>query len=176
MKKKLFVTIIFAWILISWCSNKSNFQFEFDNFYWYFFTENNFVSDINLDWFWYNILKNDILKIYKKSSSSWYTDNIVIVKKQSQQELNDFVNETVKKTKIEWYKIESTKSISINCLWNKIDWKSINSKIAWNLNTTYFSHSFFKHNDNIYIISYSTQDEKERKTFSSDVKNIKCKK
>jgi hypothetical protein len=45
-----------------------------------------------------------------------------------------------------------------------------------NLDTTYFSHSFIKKDDTIYIISYSTPNEKERNTFSSDVKAIKCKK
>jgi hypothetical protein len=176
MKKKLFIAIIFIWVLISWCSDKGNFQFEFDNFYWYFFTEKTFVSDTKLSWLWYNLLKNEILKIYKSDSSSWYTDSIIITKKQSNNSLDDFVKEVIKQTKIKWYKIESTRQIKINCLWENIDWKTINSKFIWNLNTTYFSHSFLKHNNNIYIISYSTQDNKERKTFSSDVKNIKCKK
>jgi hypothetical protein len=176
MKKKLLITIILVWILISWCSEKGRFKFDFDNFYWYFFTEEDFTTDVKAEWLWYNVLKSDILKIYKKTSSTWYADSIVIIKKPSSKDLNEFVDETVKKTEIEWYKIESNNQIKINCLWENIDWKSINSKIVWSLSTTYFSHSFFKHKDNIYIISYSTQNEEERKMFSSDVKHIKCKK
>lgn len=176
MKKKIFFILLLVWITITWCSDKSNFQFEFDNFYGYFFTEKTFVSDSKAEWLWYSILKNDILKIHKNQTSSWYTDNIIIVKTQSKDELDDFVKDTIQKTKIPWYKIETTSTMKINCLWEGLSWKSIKSKMVGNLDTTYFSHSFIKQDDAIYIISYSTPNEKERNTFSSDVKAIKCKK
>lgn len=125
---------------------------------------------------WYNLISKDIIKLYKKINTSWYVDNIIIMKKQTDKELKEFVDDTVEKTKIEWYKLDSTKAIKIRCREEKLAWFSINGKIIWNLSTTYFNHSFVKQDWNIYIISYSTQDEEERDTFSSDVKNIKCKK
>ncbi|HPC34353.1 MAG TPA: hypothetical protein PLP73_01725, partial [Candidatus Absconditabacterales bacterium] len=73
-------------------------------------------------------------------------------------------------------KIETTSTMKINCLGEGLSGKSIKSKMVGNLDTTYFSHSFIKQDDTIYIISYSTPNEKERNTFSSDVKAIKCKK
>ncbi len=177
MKKTIFIISILFSITLFWCSNKNNFEFSFDNFYWYFFTENKFTfTDIQADWLWYNIIKNDILKMYKKINSSWYVDNIIIIKKQSDKELSEFVEDTIKKTKIQWYKLDTTRDIKIKCIDEVLKWKSTNWRVNGNLNTTYFNHSFFKHNNNIYIVSYSSQDESERNTFASDVKNIKCKK
>ena len=173
MKKKIFFILLLVWITITWCSDKSNFQFEFDNFYGYFFTEKTFVSDSKAEWLWYSILKNDILKIYKNQTSSWYTDNIIIVKTQSKDELDDFVKDTIQKTKIPWYKIETTSTMKINCLWEGLSW-NLSSQKWWEFRYYLFSHSFIKQDDTIYIISYSTQTKK-RNTFSSDVKAINVK-
>ncbi|HPC34354.1 MAG TPA: hypothetical protein PLP73_01730, partial [Candidatus Absconditabacterales bacterium] len=96
----MFFILLLVGITITGCSDKSNFQFEFDNFYGYFFTEKTFVSDSKAEGLGYSILKNDILKIYKNQTSSGYTDNIIIVKTQSKDELDDFVKDTIQKTKI----------------------------------------------------------------------------
>lgn len=177
MKKIIIISSIIFSITIFWCSQKTNFEFSFDNFYWYFFTESNFTStDIKIDWLGYNIINKEILKMYKKINSTWYIDSIIIIKKESDKELAEFVEDTVQKTKIQWYKLGSTNEHKIKCINESIKLKSINWEINGNLNTNYFNHSFFKYNNYIYIISYATQNEDERDTFASDVKNIKCKK
>lgn len=175
--KKILITIGLASVLfITWCWNKTNFEFNFDNFYWYFFTENSFdKTEPNIKWLWIKLIKNDIIQTYTQSNSTWYIDSIIIIKKKTDKELKDFVSENIKKIKLEWYKSDNTKNWNIRCKEKKLDISTINSKLSANLSPTYFTHAFFKVENNIYIISFSTDEEKERDTFASDIKNIKCK-
>ncbi len=176
MKKILFLVATFTVLItISGCGSKENFEFTFDNFYWYFFTNNTFVSsDIQTEWLASKLLENNIVEIYTQSQNSWYTDSIIISKKQSTQTLQAFVSQNLKKIKLEWYTIGKEKTATIRCNEEKIDINTVNSELKWNLNEIFFTQTFLIYKENSYIISFSTNEEEERDIFASDVKNIKC--
>ncbi len=177
MKKILILSIISAFaILITWCWNKTNFEFDFDNFYWYFFTENTFhENNQKLEWLAAWLLQNNIVKVFQQTNTTWYTDSIVIIKKQSSEDLADFVIKNTEKMKLEWYQSDKSDESNIRCKDEKLDTIIIDSELKLNLTTTYFTQSFLKDKEYIYIISFSSDNEDERNTFSSDVRNIKCK-
>ena len=176
MKKIFFIIVFISASIIAWCWDKINFEFSFENFYWYFFTENTFEkSEKTSTWLWFQLIKTDIIQTYAQSNSTWYVDSIIIIKKITDKKLEDFVEENIKKIKLEWYKSDSTKDWNIRCKEDKIKINIINSQLSANLNTIFFTHAFFKVENNMYIISFSTDKKEERDTFASDVKNIKCK-
>lgn len=175
--KKIFLIIgLLSVSILAWCWNKVNFEFGFENFYWYFFTNNTFEqSEITSTGLWSQLIKNDIIQTYIQSNSTWYIDSIIIIKKLTDKELEDFVEENIQKIKLEWYTSDGIKKWDIRCKGEKISISIVNSQLAANLNPIFFTHAFFKIEDNTYILSFSTDQEEERDTFSSDVRNIKCK-
>ncbi len=171
-----FGILIFSITIISWCwSNKKNFEFEFENFYWYFYTQNTFEeSKQKLTGFAYDLLSNEILKIYQQKQTSWYIDSIIVLKQNNPKDIKTFVEDNQQKMKLDWYTFDNTKEYKTRCKDQKLESIITSSELKWNLNTTYFTQAFIKNKDYIYIISFSSDKENERDTFESDVKNIKC--
>lgn len=177
MKKVTLTIFILSTLIFSACSNKTFFEFEFDNFYWYFFTENNFTnSKADTNGLWYTIIKDDIIKTYYQTNNSGHKDNIIIIKKQTNKTLKQFVEDLSKTNKIEWYKVDKIKWFDLRCNEEKLQWYTLNAKLIWNLTTSYLNHSFFEYNGYVYIVSFFSDNESERNTFATDAKNIKCKK
>lgn len=177
MKKILILSIISTFaIFIAWCGNKTNFEFDFDNFYGYFLTNNTFQeNNQELEWFAAWLLQNNIVKIFQQTNTTWYTDSIIIIKKQNSENLVDFVIKNTDKMKLEWYKAEKMNESTIKCNEKKLDMITINSQLELNLTETYFTQAFFKYQEYIYTISFSSESEDERDTFYWDMKNIECK-
>ena len=62
-KKVILIVLLFSLIFLYWCGENGWFQYEFDNFYGEFKTENDFeLSKTELNWLWYNLIKNNIIK------------------------------------------------------------------------------------------------------------------
>ena len=180
--KNLFI-FVFLWtiIIISWCGNNPRFEFSFDKFSWYFNTSNTFEDTaINIKWLSSDLLKDDIIHTYLQTTSDnnnweWYTDSIIIIKKISSKELSDFVTSDIQKTKLNWYIYTEPKTTKIKCNDQKLDLNIVDSELKWHLTTTYFTQAFIKNADQIFIVSFSSQDEDERDSFSSNIDQINCK-
>jgi len=176
MKKIFLFIIILSCIILYWCSEKlPQVSYDFENFHWYFDSENYYnQSTSRLEWQWYQLLQNDIITIYKQQNSSWFTNSIIIAKRNSDKTVNDFIAENLKLITNDWFKTESSKKNKFICKDTNIEIYTTNSKVKTNLDTIYLSQSFFKQNNFIYIISFSTLDEIERNNFSDHIKHITC--
>lgn len=162
-------------VILTWCGSKENFEFEFEWFYWYFYTENSF-EELNqeLTGFAHDLLSNKIIKLYQQTNNSWYTDSIIILKQSTPKDLAVFVQENQDKMKLEWYSFDNPSNHNTRCNEQKLDSITNTSTLNWNLNKIYFSQTYIKNKNHIYIISFSSEQEDERNTFESDIKNIKC--
>jgi hypothetical protein len=179
MKIKLSLLIaICMTIFVSGCSKtQSNcFDFEFENFEFCFHTENKYdLYEDQLNWLGYQLLNNDILKIYRQSNTSGYIWSLIISKKISEKETKDYISENMELVDLDWFKQEKSKILDAICNDEKIEIYVENTKLKNNLNNIYFSQIFFRKNGYIYILSYSTDEINERDQFSTDIRNISCK-
>jgi hypothetical protein len=179
--KKIFIFVsLWSIIIISWCGSTPRFEFSFDEFNSYFNTENLFQkTDINIEWLSSDLLKNDIIKTYIQTNNNteWqsYTDSIIIIKKISSKTLSEFVQDDIQKTKLNWYSHKDASTTKIKCNDQKLELNIVDSELNWNLNTTYFTQAFIKKTDSIFIVSFSSQNQDERDSFSSDIDKTKCK-
>ncbi len=176
MKKIIISLIAISSIIISGCGDNTSFEFEFDNFYWNFNTNNTFeINNSETKWLAAWLLKNDIIATYIQTENPWYTDSIIVIKKTSSQTLEEFIAQNTKKIKLDWYTSQKAEEKTLKCNDNKITTQTIDSELEWNLNITFFTQTFFIYSWSAYIISFSSENEQERDTFTSDIKNIKCK-
>ena len=178
MKKYIFLLSTIVLLSLCWCKTKSpQIDYDFENFHWYFLSENYYAEWYiqQLSWLWYQLLQDDIIKIYKQQDSSWFVNSIIISKRSSDQNLNEFVKDNFNLITNSSFKEESTKNNEINCNGSKIPIITKGSKIKTNLDTIYLSQSFFQKDEKIYIISFATLDIEERDNFTSHIKNINCK-
>ncbi len=176
MKKILITILTISSIIIAGCGDNTKFEFGFEEFEGYFITENTFsINNTETKWLAAGLLKNNIIHTYTQIQSSWYIDSIIVIKKPSSQQLDEFVSQNTKKIKMEWYISKSTNNNTFKCNKEKIDMQTIDSDLEWNLSNIFFTQAFFMHKWNAYIISFSSEEEQERDTFASDIKNLKCK-
>ncbi len=177
MKKYLFILIFLSTIILSWCGQKEHINFDFEDFNWKFFTENTFTENTKVNWesLWSTLLKDSILKIYTQSESTWYNDSIIIIKKSNIKNLDTFVSQNKEKIKLDWYKEGKQKEFKIKCGDIRLLWNTLNLELEQNLNTIFFSQNFFVKNNTWYIVSFASDDKKERDNFSSNISQLNCK-
>ncbi len=175
--KKIFFLIVLSFVFVSFgCSKKDFFEIKFDWFYFKLKTSQNFVlKNIQLESMHSKLIQDDILKTYTTTDKTGYVDSIVVLKRQTNKSLKDFVLENIEKVKVDGYKIERNIEGQIDCKWEKIDIYVLDSKQSSTIDSVFLSHAFFVKEKTLYIVSFATQKEEERKIFSSDVKNIYCK-
>ncbi len=175
-KKIIFITLIFSVFFLYWCSENEWFQYDFDNFYGEFDTENDFeINKTELNWLWYNLIKNDIIKIYKQKNPEWFTESIIISKKNSDKDLESYAKENIENVDISGLKVTKWKDLEIECDGQSFDLIYFQWKYNMNQYNIYMTNGFLKVWAWIYTISYATLDEKSRNNFSSSFKTIKCK-
>lgn len=177
MKKYIFLLSTIVILSLCWCKKKPpQINYGFENFHWYFLSENYYEEWYLqlLSWLWYQLLQNDIIKVYKQQDSSWFVNSIIISKRSSDQNLDEFVKENFKLITNSSFKEDSTKNTEINCNDTKIPVIIKGSKIKTNLDTIYLSQSFFQKDAQIYIVSFATLDIEERDNFTSHIKDINC--
>jgi hypothetical protein len=176
MKKIFLSIIILSCIILSWCEKKApQVPYNFESFHWYFNSENYYnQSTASLEWLGYQLLQNDIIAIYRQQNSSWFINSIIIAKRESDDTVDDFVSENLKLITNNAFKTESNKTNKFKCNWNSIKIITTNSKVKTNLDTIYISQSFFKKDGQIYIISFSTLDDKERNSFGDNIPYLSC--
>ena len=176
MKKFFAILLILLPILLCGCKKKwHQVSYEFENFHWYFLSENYYKQSMwRLSWLWYQLLENDIINMYSQQEASGFINSIIITKRNSDQDLNWFINENLDLIKNSSFKTEWTNQSKFIC--NKVSYNIVTtkSKIKANLNTIYLSQSFFKKDGYIYTISLATQDIKERNNFESNIKKLSC--
>ena len=175
-KKILYILLFLSLISLYGCSEQWWFKYEFDNFYGTFNTETEFeVSETELNWLWYNLIKNHIINIYEQKDSQGFKESIIISKKNSDKDLETFSEENIVNVDISWLKLSKWKNIEVDCSGTSL--KLIYYQWKYNMNqyNIYITNWFLKVNQQIYSISYATLDEKNRNEFSSSFKTIKCK-
>lgn len=175
-KKIIFIVLLFSGIFLYWCSKSWGFQYEFDNFYGEFNTEKEFESSKSeLNWLWYNLIKNNVIKIYEQKNTEWFTESIIISKKDSDKDLETFAKENIENVDISWLKIAKWKNLEIDCNGTSLELVYFQWRYDMNQYDIYMTNGFLKVWQWIYAISYATLDEKSRNDFSSSFKTIKCK-
>ncbi len=177
MKKiSLIIITIFCTVILYGCWTKwHKITYIFEDFYWSFFTQNTYnTSTTQISWIWKQLLENDIIAIYDQKNWSGFMGSIIISKRLSDKSIQDFASENIKLVKKDGFRTEVTKSSSFSCDTTRIETITINSKLKTNLNTIYFSQSFFKKWKYIYIISFASSDMSERNSFSENIKNTHC--
>lgn len=177
MKKIFLSIIILSSVILYGCKEKlPQVSYDFENFHWYFNSKNYYnQSTTSLEWLGYQLLQNDLIAIYRQQTTSWFTNSIIIAKRKSNLNIDDFVSENLKLIKNNAFKTENSKHQKFKCDWDSIPVITTNSKVKTNLDTIYISQSFFKKNDQIYIISFSTLDSEERNSFSDAIVYLSCK-
>ena len=178
--KKVFVVVIafFSLLLISGCDSKTSncSNFNFDQFNLCFHTNYKYsVYEDKLDGLGYGLLNNDIISMYKQDDTSGFVSSLIINKRISDKSVKDYIAENMDLISIDWFKNEKSKLINTICNGERIELYVENSKLKNNLNNIYFSQTFFKHDDYIYIVSFSTENIVDRDQFSNDIKNLSCK-
>lgn len=175
-KRIALIVLFFSWIFLYWCGYNWWFQYDFDNFYGEFNTEKEFeLSKTELNWLWYNLIKNDIIKIYEQKDPGWFTESIIISKKDSDKDLEIFAKENIENVDISWLRITKGKNVKIECNEKAFDLIYFQWRYDMNQYDIYTTNWFLKVWQGIYIISYATLDEKSRNDFSTSFKTIKCK-
>jgi len=168
--------LCFSLIVLYWCGEKWWFQYEFEDYYWVFDTEKEFeISDRKMESLWYKILASNILKIYSENSSSDFVDSIIITKKNSDKSAEAFWKENLEDVDLVWLKMSKWKKFEIKCDNNIYNILYYQWRYDMNQYDIYLTYWFFKVNNEIYIISYATKDEKSRNDFSSSLKTLTCK-
>lgn len=176
-KKHFFITILFLSLTtLLWCQKSEQFQYDFDNFYSKFDTQKEFeLNKDELEWLWYKLLDNSIVKIYSQKNATDFNESIIITKKNSDKSIEEFAKEDIENIDISWFKPSKWKMLEIKCESDNYNLLYYQWKQSMNQYTIYLTYWFMKNNNEIYIISYATLDEKSRNDFSSSFKNIKCK-
>lgn len=178
MLKKVFVIGLsfFTLLLLYWCGVKGWFQYEFGNFSWNFDTEKSFVeNEESLDWLGYKLLSNNIVKIYvEDNDDTMFRESIIVTKKNSDKSVEAFWKENLEDVDILWLKMSKWKKIEVKCddVYNLLYYQWRYDMNQYDLYLTYW---FLKVNNEIYIISYATMDEKSRNSFSSSLRTLVCK-
>ncbi len=178
MHKKIFViaVLLFSTVVLYWCKQSETFQYEFENFFGTFDTQKEFEANKKeLNWLWYNLLKNNIIKIYSQKDADEFTESIIISKQGSDQDVETFAKENINNIDSSDIRISRWKNVEIKC--NENTFKLVYYQWKYNMNqyNIYLTNWFMKVDQDIYIISYATLDEKQRNEFSSSLKTIKCK-
>lgn len=180
-KKYIFILVLLWTIsIMSWCGTNSHFEYNFESFYGSFNTINSFTeTTIQAQWLSSDLLKDDIITTYIQnntgSNANTYQDSIIIIKKNSTKDLTTFVQDDIQKTKLNWFSHKDVDSTKIKCNEQKLELNIVDSELEWNLNTTYFTQAFIQKQNTIYILSFSSQNESERDSFSENTKKINCK-
>jgi len=178
MLKKIFVIGLsfFTLLLLYWCGVKGWFQYEFGNFSWNFDTEKSFVeNEKSLDWLGYKLLSNNIVKMYvEDNDDTMFRESIIVTKKNSDKSVEAFWKENLEDVDILWLKMSKWKKIEVKCdeTYNLLYYQWRYDMNQYDLYLTYW---FLKVNNEIYIISYATMDEKSRNSFSSSLRTLVCK-
>jgi len=178
MLKKIFVIGLsfFTLLLLYWCGVKEWFQYEFGNFSWNFDTEKSFVeNEESLDWLGYKLLSNNIVKMYvEDNDDTMFRESIIVTKKNSDKSVEAFWKENLEDVDILWLKMSKWKKIEVKCddVYNLLYYQWRYDMNQYDLYLTYW---FLKVNNEIYIISYATMDEKSRNSFSSSLRTLVCK-
>lgn len=177
MLKRIFLIGLFLFpsIILFWCDVKEWFQYEFGDFYWNFSTEKSFVENKeSLDWLGYKLLTNNIVKIYVEDGDAVFKESIIVTKKNSDKSVESFWKENLEDVDIIWLKMSKWKRVEVKCE-NVYDLLYYQWRYSMNQYDVYLTYWFLKVNNEIYVISYSTLDEKSRNNFSSSFKALKCK-
>lgn len=181
MKNRFYLIVLlsFPLMFLYGCKKQNSFRYDFDNFFGYYYTDESFeINKDKLNWLWYKLLSDDIVNIYSQKSSDEelpFKESIVIAKKTSDKDIETFAKENIENVDIWWVKFSRWKNLTIDCYNDELNLLYFQWKYSLNQYNIYVSQWFIKVDNEIYIISFASLDEKNRNNFSSAFKDIQCK-
>lgn len=179
------IWLLIASVFLYGCEKESWFKYEFDDFFGYFNTENDFEkNNDNLNWLWYRLISDDLINIYTQKLDDDQDDDqddidfkesIIIAKRISDKDLETFSKENIDNVNIWWVKFSRWRQVEVECNEKPLNLLYFQWKYSLNQYSIYISQWFIKVENIIYLISYATLDEKSRNEFTSSFKSIQCK-
>ena len=150
MRKNILIVVVllFSSIFLYWCDKKDWFEYEFENFYGTFNTENTFENNwTELSWLWYNLLKSSIIKIYSQKNPELFAESIIISKKNSDKDVETFAKENINNVDISGLKLSRWKNVEIKCDWITPSFVYYQWKYSMNQYNIYLSEWFLKYDN-----------------------------
>lgn len=161
-------------ILLTWCSSSHITTINFDNLDFKLQSSQSYTEKI-IDKTVY-----PWMVIYEESwtdAKDTFINSLIIT---SQNNLNiktkDFVNKNIEnlKSRVSSIVIQSTKTASFTCSWEKVIWIIKDFKITENNKDSFFSQFFFINNNNWYIISFQSDNQKNNSDFKNSLNKLAC--
>lgn len=176
MYRKIWYFLL-LWLLvisISGCAKKYNLDYNFDNYVFsmktYEIFDNQTLSDVEKS--------QNIQMIAKQRNETGYIDSLLISDIDlSQLTLDKFMtlNKNTLESRFAEYEETKYSDLSFKCKWKEIAGKLLNYNLSVGDQTIYFSQYLFSNNKSGYMISLSTENEKQIKLLKKSIKDISCK-
>lgn len=181
MIKKIFIIslLLIFWVLF-WCWEKNTKKITFEDFNIEIWNEFSTVSPASIE---NKQIVNKIIVAYKNKDDENYKSNLIITKSINENNLSneDFTKINIDKLskKVVWYQQTDTYSQTFKCNDKKINWIinefKINDNLFWDKENLYtFLQLYFIEWDYWYIISFSTDNSDNLKTYKNYLKSIWC--
>lgn len=183
--KKILLFLFWFSIILAWCGTSKTQKIDFDGF----------AIDIDqtykkTDWTLVENKQiiNKVIKAYKKPASQkdWFDVNVMIAKTTVSEGLSggSFGQINVEKLQanIQWTKIIKTADLNFKCKWTEIngtysiisipqEWEDVNNEKR---KSYYINQYYFVSGKNWYIISFSSDVQKDAENFVNVIKKITC--
>lgn len=161
-------------ILLAWCSSSHITTIKFDNLDFKLQSSKLYIEK-NIDktvYPWMTIYQES----WTKTNDIFINSLIITSQKNLNIKTKDFVNKNIEslKSRISSIVIQSTKTLSFACSWEKIIWIIKDFKITENNKDSFFSQFFFIDNNNWYIISFQSDIQKDNSDFKSSLSKLSC--
>lgn len=178
MKKRYSLIILSMLIILTGCTSKSSFSTTFDEFTMKFYDNKKpyiaFVSDTNL------IGMKVLTEMKEKtlSTDTWFTNSLLIVKIaiQSWTSMKELVDSNTKSLQLKLLKYTTTNNANKKVKCDDLQYSWYITAFSYQLENEilYDGQYFFTDDESLYLISLSSDDPKDIKSFIKSIGTIKC--
>lgn len=176
MKKNIFLMLL-TLLILTGCTSKSNFSLTFDQFTLKIYDNKKSYSNLPLD----TTIGMNVLTEMKENTTTWDTgfiNSLIVIKTdiQSWTDIKTFVTSNTKTLQRKLLKYTSTNNTSknIKCTTWQYSWYITAFSYLLDKQTLYDGQYFFTTDESIYIISLTSDDQKDIKSFIKSIGTIKC--
>lgn len=169
-----YFSLLFVLVLsMSGCSKKYKLEYGFDSYalslQTYEIFDNQNISDIDRS--------QGIQMIAKQRNQTGYIDSLIISDIDlSEIALDKFMtlNKKTLESRFMGYEQSKYSSLSFKCKWKEMTGNLLNFNVMLQNKKIYFSQYIFSKAKSWYMISLSSEDNKQIKLFKKSIKNISC--
>ena len=177
MKKFLLLTLLTVLILTG-CTSKSSFSTTFDRFTFDFYTNNKEYIALPLDT---SVIGMSILTKMKEITGTGYTgflSSLIIIKTtiQSWADIKTIVDSNAKNTQLRLFNYVAITNAKkkVKCGNLQYSWYITTFSYQLDNQTLYVGQYFFTDNESLYLMSLSSDDKQDIKSFTQSIGTIKC--